>query len=150
MAVGVEAQLNRDEARRKFPYMDCCGKPWRECTCDPKGKLTIGVGRNLDDDGISDSEIDTLLGNDIAFVKAQLAVHLTWARSLDDVRYAVLIEMAFNMGIEGLMGFHEFLGAMHDHNWTEAAAQMRDSAWQAEVKERATRLEQQVLTGEWQ
>lgn len=47
----IQHQLIRHEGERLKPYMDCCGKSWRDCQCIDKGKLTIGVGRNLADVG---------------------------------------------------------------------------------------------------
>ncbi|SIT68805.1 MULTISPECIES: lysozyme [Burkholderiaceae] len=84
------AELSRDEGRRLKPYLDTVGK------------TTIGVGRNLTDVGIAESECDLLLENDVMRSVVWLDRHLPWWRSLDAVRQRVLINMAFNLG--GMLG----------------------------------------------
>ncbi len=79
--------LQRHEGLRLRPYRDSTGK------------LTIGVGRNLDSVGLSEAEAYHLLDNDIdAAVNALTAVLPVFA-ALDDVRQEVLIDMCFNEGI---------------------------------------------------
>jgi len=56
-------------------------KPYR----DSVGKLTIGVGRNLDDVGISAEEADVLLANDIAKAQAELKQALPWTANRRDI-----------------------------------------------------------------
>jgi lysozyme len=131
-------QLIRDEAKRNFPYTDT------------KGKLTIGVGRNLTDDGISDTEIAFLLNDDVANVSSLLAKGIPWYGPLDAPRQGILINMAFNMGFHGLLGFHDTLAAMSKGDWEAAAIDMENSVWAKEVGDRATRLAEQMRTGVWQ
>lgn len=120
-------------------------KPYR----DTVGKLTIGVGRNLDDVGISKEEADMMLANDIARAKSDLSELAPWDAGLDEVRQAVLIDMCFNLGKNGLSKFKRFLAAMQDGDWRRAAQEMRDSLWWAQVGSRAVRLERMVLDGRW-
>lgn len=119
-------------------------KPYR-CTA---GRLTIGVGRNLDDVGISEGEAHMLLANDIAKVQRQLMT-LDWFNTLDEVRQAVLIDMAFNLGFAGLMTFKSMLGAVRVGDWKEAARQMVKSKWADQVGSRALRLAQMMVSGKW-
>ena len=130
-------QLKRDEGIRPFPYTDTVGK------------LTIGVGRNLTDVGLSQEEIDYLLTNDIARAEAAISAALPWFGDLDAVRQDVLINMTFNMGVNGVLGFHNMLAAMEQHDWPTAAREMLDSKWATQVGDRATRLAEQVQSGEW-
>src|SRR5438105_4864784 len=94
----LRKELIRDEALRLKPYKDTVGK------------LTIGVGRNLDDKGISEAEAAVLLENDIAEHVALLDAKLSWWRKLDEARQNALANMCFNMGIgqedppHGLLG----------------------------------------------
>ena len=132
----LEDQLIRDEALRLKPYRDSVGK------------LTIGVGRNLDDVGISRDEAINLLGNDIERASAFLRTQLPWTLSLDEVRRAALINMAFNMGGK-LMGFAHFLQKLQAGDFVGAAKEMLDSLWAQEVGDRAQRLAKQIETGEW-
>lgn len=131
-------QLKRDEAVRLKPYRDTVGK------------LTIGVGRNLDDVGLSEAEANYLLGNDVAKATSGIRQKLPWVDSLDDARMGVLVNMAFNMGVDGLLKFVGMLGKMQRGLYDEAAAEMIDSAWYHEVGDRAKRLVIQMQKGEWQ
>lgn len=135
--MNISDQLIRDESIRLRPYKDSVGK------------LTIGVGRNLDDVGISESEADFMLANDISAVTAQLSSNLPWTEGLDDARRGVLLNMAFNMGIHGLLGFKNMMAAVQVGKYTEAANEMLDSKWATQVGARAHRLAQQMETGVW-
>jgi len=131
-------QLFRDEGVRLKPYRDSVGK------------LTIGIGRNLDDKGISATEAEMLLSDDIAEVQAKLQAALPWVYQLDDARRGVLENMAFNMGVEGLLQFHHMLGYVQTGKYDQASFEMLQSKWATEVGPRATRLAQQMRTGVWQ
>lgn len=121
-------------------------KPYR-CTA---GKLTIGVGRNLEDRGISKKEALYLLDNDIDEVSAELSRRLPWFSDLNGPRKAVLIDMAINLGIDGLFKFKRTLAAVARGDYAEAAREMKDSQWYRQVKSRGVRLVAQMRTGEWQ
>ena len=131
-------QLRRDEGVRLKPYKDTVGK------------LTIGIGRNLDDTGISDSEANQLLANDIQRTQANLDAVLPWARNLDEPRYGVLLAMAFNMGTTGLLAFRNTLKLISGGSYAAAADEMLASKWAKQVGPRATRLAQQMRSGVWQ
>lgn len=146
----TEDALKRDESVRRKPYLDCCGKYWRECTCAVKGKLTIGVGRNLDDVGISDDELTLMENNDLSKVRAQLASSLPWYGNLSAARQSVLENMGFNMGVEGMLEFKQTLALMQAENYSAAADEMLKSAWAKQVGPRAQRLSQQMKTDQWQ
>lgn len=134
----IFAQLRRDE--------DCKLKPYK----DSVGKLTIGIGRNLDDVGISEDEAEYLLTNDVKKVASQLDIALPWYINLDEIRKGVLLNMAFNMGINGLLGFKNTLNHIANGNYDIAAQEMLQSKWATQVGARATRLSKQMLTGIWQ
>lgn len=116
---------------------------------DTVGKLTIGVGRNLDDVGISQDEANVLLQNDIAHVKQYLSSTWPWTDVLDDARRGVLLNMGFNLGLAGLSGFRQMLAKVQEGDFAGAAAEMRDSAWYTQVGARAERLAIQMETGVW-
>jgi len=134
----LEEQLIRDEGLKLKVYVDTVGK------------RTIGVGRNLDDKGISEQEAKNLLWHDIGDCEGQVNQFLPWATDLDEVRYAVLINMCFNLGVNGLLGFKNALEAMRLEDWPKAAAEMLDSKWADQVGNRAIRLAKQMETGNWQ
>lgn len=120
-------------------------KPYR-CTA---GKLTIGVGRNLEQKGISRQEALMMLRNDIAEAQEALARSLPWFVSLDEVRRCVLIDMAINMGIGGLLAFKTTLGHIEGKRYPEAARQMLQSLWAKQVGTRAVRLSRMMESGKW-
>lgn len=119
-------------------------KPYR-CTA---GKLTIGVGRNLEDVGISEEEAMQLLENDIARARQAVARAFPWATAMVEARQSVLIEMVFQMGLQGVLGFSRTLQAMKAGRYTEAAAFMLESLWAKQTPARAKRLARIMATGE--
>lgn len=131
-------QLKRDEGIRFKPYRDSVGK------------LTIGVGRNLDDVGINELEAEWLLSHDIDRATTTLTEHIPWAKDLDEVRRAVLVNMTFNMGIAGLLQFKNTLADIQAGKYDDAADKMLESKWAEQVGPRAHRLAIQMKTGCWQ
>ena len=110
-------------------------------------KNTIGVGRNLDDRGITDEESDFLLSNDIDICVEELKSTFPWFKNLTDARKRVMVNMCFNLGLSRLMGFKKFLAAMEVADWEEAGVQMLDSKWSRQVGPRSTRLRDLLLEG---
>lgn len=145
----LREQLCRDEGTRLKPYLDCCSKSWRDCTCKVKGFLTIGVGRNLESDGISMAESDFLLDNSILAKRAEVLSRIPWALRLDEARREALVNIAYNCGVDGLLGFKHALAAMEAGDYAGAAAHFRDSKWHKQVGPRADRLCAQITDGEW-
>lgn len=131
-------QLRRDEGLILHPYRDSVGK------------ITIGIGRNLDDVGISEKEADFLLANDVNSATVALEANFPWTMGLDDARKGALVNMTFNMGIRGLSEFRDFLAKMQAGDFRAAAGAMLDSLWARQVGPRATRLSIQIESGAWQ
>lgn len=120
---------------------------------DHLGYSTIGVGRLIDKrkgGGITKEESAYLLGNDIEKVIDQLNKRLSWWTKLDDARKGVLVNMAFQMGIDGLLGFKNTLALVQAGRYTEAASGMLGSLWAKQTPERAKRMATQMRTGVWQ
>lgn len=128
-------QLRLHEGERLMPY---------RCTA---GKLTIGVGRNLEDRGITREESAYLLANDIAAEERELLRALPWVGTLDEVRQRVLLDMSFNMGLAGLLGFKRTLATIQAGDYQAAATMMLDSKWAKQVGQRAERLSRMMATG---
>lgn len=126
--------LRQAEGVRSKPYQDSVGK-W-----------TIGVGRNLDDVGLSLSEIDFLLTNDITRAYADVLKTWPWVSGLSDVRQRVLVEMAFQLGLGGLGEFKKALAAVESGDYDTAANEMLDSHWAAQTSSRAHRLSVMMRT----
>lgn len=115
-----------------------------QCT---SGRNTIGYGRNLDDVGISLDEAEYMLNNDVNKVFNQLNDNLSYFCGLNEARQAVLINMAFNMGYAGLMGFKKFLAYVEDGFFEKASKEMLDSRWAVQVGLRSYELSQQMEVG---
>jgi len=115
-------------------------KPYR-CTA---GRLTIGVGRNLDDRGITRGEALFLLGNDIDDCWARLLNTLAWLENAPEPVQEALTNMAFNLGVAGLLEFRQTLAALAARDYAGAARLMLASKWARQVGPRAARLAQAV------
>lgn len=95
----------------------------------PKGKLTIGFGRNLEDNGISKAEALLLLETDLVNLKLELTDSIKFFSKLDDIRQNVLVEMAYNMGVPKLLGFTNTLSFMEKKDFINASKEMLNSKW---------------------
>lgn len=103
-------------------------------------KMTIGYGRNIEDNGITEEEADYLLMNDIKRVQKELRANFEWFGLIGTARQGALINMCFNLGLTRLMGFKKMLAAIEQEDYQEAAEQMLDSKWARQVGARADRL----------
>lgn len=134
-------QLKVDEDVRKHVYKDHLGF------------YTIGVGRLVDDrkpgSGLRPSEMDFMLQNDIDDRIEALTRRLPWFQNLDDARKGVLLNMAFQMGVDGLLGFKNTLRMVEDADYMGAARNMLQSKWATQTPERAARMAEQMRTGKW-
>jgi lysozyme len=116
------------------------------------GHPTIGVGRNVASDGlgISEEEAIFILMSDIVRIQKEAE---SWEiyNSLDEIRQSVLLDMLFNMGMTRFnpIKWPSMFQALEEENWDEASNQMLDSNWARQVKTRATRLSEIMVTGEW-
>lgn len=108
---------------------------------------TIGWGHNLRDKLISQAAADQILEDDLTDCKVEALAALPWLATLDDVRANVLLNMAFNMGIHGLLGFNLTLAYVQGGHYELAAQEMLSSKWAGQVGARAQRLAQEMRTG---
>ena len=132
----------------------------------PAGKLTIGIGRNLDDNPLTEEEIAVighncrgkcitneqaayLCRNNIAQVKAQLNKELPWWRDLCVDRQFVMIDLCFNMGIKKLLTFQKTLNSIATGYYIKAGEQLMQSKYAKQVGVRARRNSYALKTGEW-
>lgn len=111
---------------------------------DTRGKLTIGVGRNLTDDGITGEEAKFLLTNDIKKVRYQAQATFPWFNKLSPVRQNVVLDMIFNLGLGGFETFHNFISALSTGNFNSASQFMLQSKWANQVGYRATELSEML------
>ena len=133
----LEDQLIDHEGLELKPY---------QCTAE---KLTIGVGRNIEDRGITEDEARYLLKNDIKIVEDELLEKKPVVAGLDAVRQRVLVDMGFNLGIPTLLKFQNMWAAIEEEDFETAADEAMDSRWAKQVGRRAERLCQAMATGEW-
>lgn len=120
---------------------------------DHLGYSTIGVGRLIDNrkgGGITEEESAYLLNNDVTKIVEQLDKRLSWWTKLDDARKGVLVNMAFQMGVDGLLGFKNTLKMIESGQYEAAARGMLQSKWALQTPSRAKRMAEQMRTGVWQ
>ena len=115
---------------------------------DTKGFLTIGVGRNLETVGLSDSEQDYLLANDISRASRYLN-SFNWFSGLNPPRKAALIDMVFNLGPKGFGQFAAMCSALTKGDFEVAAREALASEWARQVGHRAVRDAHMIETGLW-
>lgn len=146
-------QIKIDEGFRGKPYKDTVGK-W-----------TIGYGRNLDDNPLTDresqelgcdrnfndepltkKEAEYLLENDLRNVSRE-ASRLRYYSELSPERRAVIINMVFNLGMPRFRKFKKMHKALCEENYIQAASEMLDSRWARQVGKRANRLAKQMERG---
>lgn len=137
MSETLKEMLIRHEALRFYPYKDSVGK------------VTIGVGRNLDDVGINEQEAMLMLKNDIDRAIEDV---LKWIPSniyytINDARKMVIVNMMFNMGLTSMKGFKKMRAALMQFDYMEAARQMKDSKWYRQVGIRGAELVQIMRDG---
>jgi lysozyme len=133
-------QLQRDEGFKDHAYQDHLGY-W-----------TIGFGRLIDErkgGHITLEEGLFLLNNDIDNKTEELLKRLPWVNDLDDARKGVLVNMAFQMGVDGLLKFKNTLELIKNGKYKEASDAMLESLWAKQTPNRASRLSAQMKTGEW-
>ena len=128
--------LTSHEKYVQFPYVDSTNH------------LTIGIGRNLSDRGISTSEALYLLDDDILYFTNKLTHFLHCFATLSENRQIALIDMCFNLGVQGFMHFTQMIAALESHDYERAATEMINSKWAEQVGQRATTLANIVRTGE--
>ncbi len=137
---------------------------------DSLGIDTIGIGRNLEDRGITKEELDWmdipnmaivhtmgiteadamyLAENDVQIVEEELVRAHPCVNKLDAVRQLVVMDMAFNMGVPRLCKFKNMWNAIHEENYIAAAKEMLDSRWAVQVKSRSTKLANAMHNGEF-
>ena len=134
-------QLRGDEGVKATVYKDHLGYD------------TIGVGRLVDarkpGAGLKPHEIDYLLQNDIDERIEALTRRLPWFQDLDDARRGVLLNMSFQLGVDGLLGFKNTLAMVESGDYMGAARNMMQSKWADQTPARAARMAEQMRTGRW-
>jgi lysozyme len=135
------SQLKRDEGEILHAYQDHLGF-W-----------TIGIGILIDKrkgGGLLPEESEFIFKNRIKLIGKELEIRLPWITRLDPARRGVLVNMAFQMGIAGLLAFKNTLAMIEAGKYQDAAKAMLQSKWATQTPARAQRLSNQMATGDWQ
>lgn len=132
----LKAQLSVDEGYSRKMYLDS------------NGIWTIGIGHNLRDKPLSDRAIQVIFEDDMADAEADARKLIKSFDTLNDVRKAVVVNMAFNMGYSVLSQFKATIAEIDSGDYANAAVQMLRSAWANQVGQRAVRLANQMAKGE--
>ena len=132
----LQALLIKHEGLRLKPYL---------CTA---GKTTIGVGRNLSDNGVTEAEAMAMLDRDIAVTVSALRDEFLWFADLDRTRKDAVISLGFNMGVKKFTSFKMFLAAMASQQYETAAAEILDSTYATQVGQRAIELAAMIRSGQ--
>lgn len=128
--------LVQHESYRQFPYTDTTGN------------LTIGIGRNISKRGISSSEALSLLDDDIFYFSSKLSSILSFFDGLDDNRKIALVDMCFNLGINGFLGFKGMLEAIEAKDFVKASEEILNSKAAEQCHDRYQTLSYIMRTGE--
>lgn len=131
----ADKQIRIDEGIRSKPYVDIVNK------------VTIGIGRNLSDKGLSKEEIDFLFKNDLVEAEFTARKLVKNFEQLSDNRKAVIINLAFNLGETRLAKFINTLIAIEQEEWEKAAQGLESSLWYKQVGDRAKRLVKIIREG---
>lgn len=127
--------LINDEGFRQFPYVDTTGH------------MTIAIGRNLQARGINFAEASLMLDDDILYFSSKLAHLLPYFSVLPEPRQIVLINMCFNLGVQGLLEFKDMLECVQRGDWNGAADGIMASKAAEQLPERYHRLAYIMKTG---
>jgi lysozyme len=114
---------------------------------DTVNKQTIGYGWNIDDTPIYREVAELQLRMKLEECEKELAKALDFWPNLTQARKEVLLDMCFNLGLAGLLGFKNTLRLIENSNHEEAAAQMLKSKWATQVGDRAKWLAAKFARG---
>ena len=128
--------LIKHEGLRLRPY---------QCTA---GKTTIGVGRNLTDNGITEKEALMMLNRDINVCVQELG-HYEWFETLNPARRDAIIDLYFCVGGPSFSKFRKLMWAISTEDWESAGAEVLDSKFARQTGNRAIELAEMMRTGKY-
>lgn len=144
----LEAELVVEEGNRFLIYDDATGKPIVKGTT-VVGNVSAGIGLNL---------MIPFAAEELQFMEdfrvergLKLLAAYAWFTCQDPVRQVALADLAYNLGVAGLLHWPDFLACMGRRDYPGALAQVvSDAKWVAEVgPTRSTRIENMISTGQW-
>jgi lysozyme len=126
--------MNREQLRQDLiRHEGYKTRPYR-CT---EGKLTIGIGFNLEDNDLPREVIDLLAEIKMAEVEKGLAKELPWIVTRPEPVQRALANMAYQMGLSGLLEFKKMLAALQAGDYRGAKIHGLDSKWARQTPDRA-------------
>jgi lysozyme len=141
--------LQQHEGFRALVYDDATGLPIGPGTV-VQGNPTIGYGWALNKLPMSKGFALAHLRSTAQDKIAELLVRAPWVAALDDVRRTVLFELAYNLGVSGLLEFRKMLRALQQQEYVRAGAELVDSKWARDVGPlRSASLRRALVTGQW-
>ncbi len=145
--MNIEQMIEREEGFKAKPYYCSEGFP------------TVGIGWRIGkkNQSLEDFELVQVckgtayaqLGFEISGIKAALSNELAFFEKLSDVRQCVLISMAYQMGVKGLLSFENMLDAVNTGRFSDAAHEGLDSKWYKQTPHRASRQMKTLLLNDW-
>jgi lysozyme len=135
MISSLEADLTRDEGTRNRPYLDS------------RGFHTIGVGHNLDAEGLAPEAIAAQLRHDVLTKALPLYQALPWLQNAPEPVQRALLNMAFNIGIQGLLKFKTTLALIEQGDYDLAADRILKLPYAKQVGSRASRVASLIRKG---
>lgn len=142
MIEDIETRIKKHEGFCSVPKLDV------------SPMYVIGFGHDItkeecDDyaSGISYTDAETLLMQDIMLAKTKASKAFPWMLGLDDVRQSVIYEAVFQLGLAGVEKFKKMISAIRDKNWEVAAAEMLNSKWHEQTPSRVEELADLMLNG---
>jgi len=131
----LKDMIKRHEGYRQFPY---------RCSA---GKLTIGWGHNLEDNGISVEVAEQMLDEDIQRAYKDISYLFPNFQSFSPNRQNALVDMVFNLGLTKFCLFTRMIEAIRKGDWLKAAKEAKDSKWHNQVGNRAIEIEKLLVGG---
>lgn len=132
----LQTQISNDEGLELFPYTDI------------NGHLSIGYGRNLESKGITNDESVLMLENDIEDNCNQLVKMLPFLLKLNEARQRVLINMCYNLGVNGFFKFKDLILALESFDYERASQAILNSKAAKQLSDRYHRFAHRMITGE--
>jgi len=145
MINNVISLIKDDEGFKPFAYDDATGEEVKA----PVGKLTFAIGWNIQDNNITEEFAEMILNYFVKNITNDLCVKIDFFTPLDLVRQAVLINICFNVGLNGLLKFKNTLALIRYKKYEQAGIELLDSDAARKLPKRYSRLSKMLITGEW-
>lgn len=145
----ITSLLQYEEGFREKPYLCSEGYP------------TVGTGIRIGPKGADLKNYEFTVPREVDAVWLQSILNRTMRdmlsneriakamNVLDEARTAVLVSMAYQMGVPGLAQFKNTLYLVETKQFEEAAKAMLDSKWARQTPNRARRHAEQMRSGLW-